>query len=89
MTPEQIEQWACESGFKQGPQPCETPLLAMLKNSEFRRLTRFAELVAQHAAQQEREWCAQVCEAVASPYQAAGASVALECAAAIRNSAQG
>ena len=32
----------------------------------------------------EREACAKVCDAVAVPYQAAGASVALECAEAIR-----
>lgn len=36
------------------------------------------------AVERERERCAKVCEEVAAPYQAAGASVALECAAAIR-----
>jgi hypothetical protein len=47
------------------------------------KLTRFAELVAAH----ERERCALVCDAVAVPYQAAGASVATECANEIRNTA--
>jgi hypothetical protein len=40
--------------------------------------------VAQLVAAAEREACAKVCESVAAPYQAAGASVALECAVAIR-----
>jgi hypothetical protein len=41
--------------------------------------TRFAALVRADALEQ----AAKVCDAVAAPYQAAGASVALECAAAI------
>jgi hypothetical protein len=41
---------------------------------------QLAALVAAH----EREECAKVCEEVAKPYQVAGASVALECVAAIR-----
>lgn len=44
------------------------------------RACRFAEL----ARQDEWEACAKLCEEVSRPYQAAGASVALECAAAIR-----
>ena len=36
------------------------------------------------AVAKEREACAKVCEQVATPYQAAGASVALECANIIR-----
>lgn len=43
------------------------------------QLERFAQLV--------REDCAARCEAVGNQYQAAGMSVARECAAAIRNSA--
>ena len=43
-------------------------------------LRHFAEL----ARQDEREACAKLCEEVSQPYQAAGASVALECADAIR-----
>ena len=36
------------------------------------------------AAAAEREACAKVCDYVSLPYQAAGASVAIECAAQIR-----
>ena len=44
----------------------------------------FARKVWVAAQQVEREACAKLCEAVAIPYQIQGASVALECAEAVR-----
>jgi hypothetical protein len=73
-TKQQIEQWARECIAEDW----EDHIPGYYRDMN---LTRFAELVAQR----EMERCAEVCIADAAPYQAAGASVAIECAAAIRS----
>jgi hypothetical protein len=54
-------------------------------NAEAAALRRAVEAAIDQAVADENERCAEVCIAVAAPYQAAGASVAIECAAAIRS----
>jgi hypothetical protein len=68
MTQDEIVEMAREAGL-----PAKHP-------DWIKAYLEFAKLVAA----KEREACAKLCEQVAKPYQAAGASVALECASIIR-----
>lgn len=79
MNKDAVIRMAREAASEDGTtRPDKNIVLYAAKTNKF--LERFAAIVAAH----EREECAKECEEVAKPYQAAGASVALECVAAIR-----